>query len=90
MKLAGVAHERGGIEGLQTQRGIVQRRARFLVSSQEDLEPTIKLESLNAISPNSPSHIVRTLKDRACDARLRQATRTGKPHETSPDALEER
>ena len=85
MKLAGVANERAGIEGLQPQRRIVQCRARFLVSGQENLEPAIKLESLNAISPNSPSHIVRTLKDRARDAGLRQATRTGKPRKTSTD-----
>lgn len=84
MKLPGVANERTGIEGFQLQRGIVQCRARFRVSAQEDLKPAIKLESLNAISPNSPAHIVRTLKDRACDARLRQATRTGKPRETAP------
>ena len=84
MKLPGVANERTGIEGLQPQRGIVQCRARFRVSAQEDLEPAIKLESLNAISANSPAHIVRTLKNRARDARLRQATRTGKPRETAP------
>jgi len=83
MKLPGVANERAGIEGLQPQRGIVQRRARFRVSGQEDLEPAIKLESLNAIRPDSPAHIIRALKDRARDARLRQATRTGKPRETS-------
>ncbi len=83
MKLPSIANERTGIEGLQLQRGIVQCRARFRVSGQEDLEPTIKLDSLNTISPNSPSHIVRTLKNRARDARLRQATRTGKPRETA-------
>lgn len=85
MKLPGLANERAGIEGLQLQRGIVQRRARFRVSGQEDLEPAIKLESLNAIRSDSPAHIVRALKDRARDARLRQATRTGKPRETSTD-----
>ena len=85
MKLPSVANERTGIEGLQPQRGIVQCRARFRVSAQEDLKPAIKLESLNAISADSPAHIVRTLKNRASDATLRQATRTGKPRETSTD-----
>ena len=51
----------------------------------EDLEPAIKLESHHAISPDSPAHIVRALKDRARDARLRQATGTGKPRQTSAD-----
>ena len=48
-------------------------------------ETSIKLESLNAISADSPAHIARALKDRARDARLRQAMRTGKPRETCPD-----
>ena len=70
------------MEWLQTQRGIVQRLLSFRIPGQEDLEPAIKLESLNAIRPDSPAHIVRALKDRACHTRLRQATRTGKPGET--------
>jgi hypothetical protein len=73
------------MEELQTQRGIVQSLSSFRIPGKEDLEPAIKLESLHAISPDSPAHIVRALKDRARDARLRQATRTGKPSRTSAD-----
>jgi hypothetical protein len=51
----------------------------FRIPGKKDLEPAIKLESLHAIRPHSPPHIVRTLKNLACDARLRQTARTGKP-----------
>ncbi len=78
MKAPGVANDRAGMEELQIQRVIIQRLSSFRIPGKEDLEPAIKLESLHAISPNSPAYIVRALKERARDARLRQATRTGK------------
>jgi hypothetical protein len=85
MKAPGVANDRAGMEELQTQRRIIQSLSSFRIPGKEDLEPAIKLESLHTISPDSPAHIVRALKDRARDTRLRQTTRTGKPCQTSAD-----